>query len=851
MIYQFNGRKIPPVSVVGGKGKALIETTGAELPVPNGFVLSVDFFEPWINVLKNTEEWHNMLKDVTVENCNKVQNLIDQVEPNEQQLNAFNDAMKLVKGDVFAVRSSSPEEDLEDTSFAGMYETLLGIKKSEVMNASREIFKSCFDFRVMEYKSFHHLDLANTSIAVVVQAQIHSDVSGVGFSINPINNAYDETFINASFGLGEMVVSGLVTPDTYIVDVVKEQIIHKEIGDKKSKFRVSENGGIEEVAVHNKKEQALTDMQINEVSTLIKRCERFYKKPIDIEWAYYSGKLYLLQARPITTYVPIFDELMTKPGEEKLLYIDILTVTQGFSDSLSVLGTDIWREIVVNSGGHVLTCYGDGTAPVINGRQYFNIFYLYKALGKTIGNGYMFGHDASAKKMMDNIDLSQYKLTKYPDTVKGAKVNMFKMGLSFAPPAISSLFMNYDSQITKYLKTYVEAISHTKDYTHKISYDKTIESALDDIGKVVAASGLLMAGLKASNTLKKMFKGTDVELELAALGMELRGNPTSEMGHMQFKLASSQEFINTKTAEEFVLKVSQEKYSNSFMHLYNYFMEKHGARTFKEIDIASPRAGDDLHELYRRLKEINIHDSQIQKVKEKKEKAYNKLLKIANEKGFGKKYEKQVKIYQSTFGYREYIKYSTVNFIANLRCIALLIAKDFVNQDRLDHVNQIFDLHISDIVEAQKNNSINLRDRIKKNLIPYKKTENIKDWPIMFDSRGKIYRPILEVEDGDFIGMSISPGKYVGRAKVLSSPYEKALESGEILVTKSTEPSWTPIFINASAVVMEVGGPLQHGGIIAREYGIPCVSGLTGIVDIIKDGDLVEVDGTSGVVRIL
>lgn len=851
MIYQFNEKEILPVSVVGGKGKALIETTGAGLPVPNGFVLSVEFFEPWISILKKTSEWTNMLEDVTLENCNKLQNLIDDIEPNEQQLNAFNIAMKNIKGEVFAVRSSSPEEDLEDTSFAGMYETLLGIKREDVLSSSREIFKSCFDFRVMKYKSFHNLVLENTSIAVVIQAQIFSEVSGVGFSINPINNAYDETFINASFGLGEMVVSGLVTPDTYIVDVAKKKIIHKEIGVKKTKFKVSDNGGIEEVPVQNKKEQALTDHQIKEVSSLIKMCEDFYEKPIDIEWAYNKGELYLLQARSITTYIPIFDELMTKPGEEKLLYIDILTVTQGFSDSLSVLGTDIWREIVRESGGRVLNCTEKGTAPVINGRQYFNIFYLYKALGKTIGNGYMFGHDASAKKMMDNIDLSQYKLTHYPDTIKGAKANMLKMGLKFAPPAINAVFMNYESQITKYMEIYHKAIGHTKDYTHKAKFDQTVNAAIKDIGTVVAASGLLMAGLSASGSLKKMFKGTDVEVELAALGMELRGNPTSEMGHMQFKIASSKEFINTKSAEEFAVKIERNKYSKEFMRLYHDFIERHGARTFKEIDIASSRAGDDLHELYRRLKEINIYDSQIKKVKAKKEKAYNDLLKIANENGFGKKYEKQAEIYQSTFGYREYIKYSTVNFIANLRRIALLIAKDFVKTNRLDNVNQIFDLHLSDIVEAQKNNSVNLRERIENNLIPYKKTQNVKDWPLMFDSRGKIYRPILEVKDGDYVGMSISPGKYIGKAKVLASPYEKPLEPGEILVTKSTEPSWTPIFINASAVVMEVGGPLQHGGIIAREYGIPCVSGLAGIVDIVKDGDMLEVDGTSGIVRIL
>ena len=139
----------------------------------------------------------------------------------------------------------------------------------------------------------------------------------------------------------------------------------------------------------------------------------------------------------------------------------------------------------------------------------------------------------------------------------------------------------------------------------------------------------------------------------------------------------------------------------------------------------------------------------------------------------------------------------------------------------------------------------------EKNLEPYKVVAHIKDWPLVIDSRGKIFKPKIEFKDGDIIGDPIASGKVIGRVKVLNSPYEKPLNFGEILVAKATEPSWTPIFINAAGVIMEIGGPLQHGGIITREYGIPCVSGLMGIMDILKDGDLMEVDGNNGTVHII
>lgn len=140
-------------------------------------------------------------------------------------------------------------------------------------------------------------------------------------------------------------------------------------------------------------------------------------------------------------------------------------------------------------------------------------------------------------------------------------------------------------------------------------------------------------------------------------------------------------------------------------------------------------------------------------------------------------------------------------------------------------------------------------------LAPYQKVSHVKNWPLLIDSRGKIIRGTRQdgaaSEDGTLLGDPISPGMATGRAKVLMSPYEKLLESGEILVACFTEPSWTPLFINAAGVVMEVGGPMQHGAIIAREYGIPCVSGMVNATKLISDGDLLEVDGSSGTVRIL
>ena len=195
-----------------------------------------------------------------------------------------------------------------------------------------------------------------------------------------------------------------------------------------------------------------------------------------------------------------------------------------------------------------------------------------------------------------------------------------------------------------------------------------------------------------------------------------------------------------------------------------------------------------------------------------------------------------------------------VVMIDRMRRHALKVGEAFVSQGRLENVDQIFALTIEQVTEAQKNSDMKLLPLVKANMEPVEKVAHIKNWPVLIDSRGKIIRGIRkgeDVEEGTLLGDPISPGHVKGKAKVLMSPYEKPVESGEILVARFTEPSWTPIFINTAGVVLEVGGPMQHGAIIAREYGIPCISGIDDATILIKDGDLLEIDGSLGTVKIL
>ena len=175
----------------------------------------------------------------------------------------------------------------------------------------------------------------------------------------------------------------------------------------------------------------------------------------------------------------------------------------------------------------------------------------------------------------------------------------------------------------------------------------------------------------------------------------------------------------------------------------------------------------------------------------------------------------------------------------------------FVEEGRLEDPSQIFDLGIDEIARAERELDLELLPLVLENLAPRRKLEHVKSWPRVIDSRGRIFRATQDSVGDGLIGDPIAPGVARGPAKVLHEPYEKPLEKGEILVTRASDPGWTPIFINAAGVVLEVGGALQHGGVIAREYGLPCVSGLDGVTERVHDGQMIEVDGSNGVVRLL
>ena len=396
---------------------------------------------------------------------------------------------------------------------------------------------------------------------------------------------------------------------------------------------------------------------------------------------------------------------------------------------------------------------------------------------------------------------------------------------------------------------------------------------------------LVMLGELARYQIRSIFKKESkaVSDKEYLLEMALPNNVTIEMGLWMYRLSQYPEFKKVKTWKTFEKKLNEQDFSSDFLEDWNAFIAKHGIRAYRELDIKFPRTHEDLEGLREKLRLMSENGTRSEKkdtrneekdprgkgivkkgaveemenplqlhekTKRAREKAFEELFVIAEKRGKGKKFEKGYQNLLLFSGYRESPKYFMVAALDIIKQKALSVGKEFMKQKRLDKVEDIFDLKICDISQGEQKKKLDLRALRAERLKEYNTWKGVSHFPKFFDSRGKIFTMGKVSKDKNtLLGTAISPGVVRGKVKILRSANEKPLLPGEILVTRATDPGWTPLFVNAAGILLEVGGVLQHGALVAREYGKPCIAGLEGIMEKLEDGQEVEIDGANGVVR--
>jgi pyruvate,water dikinase len=868
-IVQFNSKHIPTLEQAGGKALALMQMTKAWMPVPPGFVLTVDFFKPWLDFLQNSPHLSSLATASAHEISAAARALQDlcrtfslSAEQTAELDHALFELRQVVPEHLFAVRSSSPEEDLEGASFAGGYETTLGMTADSLQAAIRYSFTSSFDERVFLYKKEHGFRLDQPRIAVIVQQQINAESAGVAFSLNPFNNCYDEAVINANFGLGESVVAGDVEPDLFVVDKPTRRILETRVGSKQTVIQLDQAGGTNKTIRENLPETAITDEQALALTDLLQKVEAYYQKPVDIEWAIADEEIHLLQARPITAYLPLPDEMITLPGAPKHLYANSTLIEQGLQQPLSVLGTDFLSYVLEQVGG-VVAKGAIGTGGVTftaTGGYYMDISYSRKLNLPNGGLAPGSMGDPRVTAILNNLDMRPYLKVELSNKLKAMRGKMMFAILPMLKGVLEAYF-NPAHVLKQYQAGLPEENRRVESFSgagltlreQAIKLSELLQFFYGDFG-----IPMIIAAQLAQRRIQGLFNGDAVQDHLANLGIALPGNKTTEMGEEMYILASSPELKRFETPAAFLFALEAGSVDPDFAQHWKHFLTEYGMRCPAEIDPATPRPNEKPEQFIEQLKHmalaVNGERSFFDDARKKREAAYRALYEIALKKGKRKAraFERYYNRWLTFGGYRETPKHYVIKVIARFRCQALAIAQTFVASGRLDNPEQIFDLTISDIDNALANPTLDLRALAKEHSALIHKIKRSHLVARIIDSRGKIfYPPRKPAADGELGGVPISPGVTQGRVKVLNFANEKSLLSGEILVARATDPGWTPLFINAKGIILEIGGALQHGAVVAREYGIPCVSGLDDATLLLKDGQLVEVDGSNGIVRVL
>ncbi len=298
------------VSIAGGKGASLGEMQNADFPIPEGFVIISNAFEEFItdnNLNKNIKE---LLKTVDTNRSEtsekvskKISNLILNGTLNKNLEKEILDSFKQLNTEFVAVRSSATAEDSANDTWAGQLDSFLNTQENKLLENVKKCFASLFTERAIIYRIEKGLLESKISVAVIVQKMVNSDKSGIAFSVNPVTIDYNQMIIEAGYGLGEAIVSGQITPDTYFVSKKHEILDRQKGSQEKALYRTSTGSGNvwKELTLEQKSNLILSDKEIIELSKIIANIEKHYGFPVDIEWAIENGKIFIIQSRPITT----------------------------------------------------------------------------------------------------------------------------------------------------------------------------------------------------------------------------------------------------------------------------------------------------------------------------------------------------------------------------------------------------------------------------------------------------------------------------------------------------------------------------------------------------------------------
>ncbi|MFI1194783.1 rifamycin-inactivating phosphotransferase [Micromonospora sp. NPDC020750] len=847
-------------AIVGGKGAHLGALSRVDgIRVPAGFCVTTDAFRrimaevPWVDdqldqLSRLNPDNREAIRTVSAEIRRTIEGI---VVPDDVAAAITRALIQLGERAAYAVRSSATAEDLPTASFAGQQDTYLNVMGlAAILQHVSRCWASLFTERAVTYRQRNGIDHRTVHMAVIVQKMVFPQAAGVLFTADPVTSNRKVASVEASFGLGEALVSGLVNADAYRVR--DGEIIDRAIATKRLAVHALPGGGTKEQVIDPERQEqpALTDAQVVRLVRLGRRIEAHFGHPQDIEWCLVDDDFQIVQSRPITTLFPV-----PETGDaENHVYVSV-GHQQMMTDPMKPLGLSVWQLTALApmsvAGGRLFV---DVTRPLASPSSRAG---LLDALGRS---------DPLIRDALETvIDRGDF-IPSLPDQgPTGPPAGDAPAPIETDPAIVTDLIEHSRASIAA-LQRDIRTKSGPARFDFLLTAFQEHKRVLSD----PRSMQVIMAGMDASWWLNEHLEEWLGEKNAAdSLTLSAPHNVTSEMGLALLDVADVIRphpevvtFLQEVEDEACLDELAKLPGGREARDAIRAYLDRYGVRCVGEIDIARPRWSERPATLVPVLLD-NVRNfepgASRRRFEQGRREAYRKeqdvlerLRALPDGERKAEETKRMIDRVRTFIGYREYPKYAIVSRYFVYKQALLEEAERLVHANVLREKEDIFYLTFQELHDL-------VRTHQADDQLIHRRKEAFRSYqaltpPRVLTSEGEgvagTYRRD-DVPTGALAGLAVSGGIVEGRARIILDIAEADLEPGDILVTAYTDPSWSPLFVAVEGLVTEVGGLMTHGAVVAREYGLPAVVAVEHATKLIRDGQRIRVHGTDGYVEIL
>lgn len=830
----------PTLTNLGGKGYALAQLSEAGFPVSDWFAVTPDFFEG---------------EAIS-------QDSVQAYRFNEAALQQIHALVETIGGDRFAVRSSAIDEDGKQASFAGQLDSYLEVPAEEVPERIRDVWNSIFSQHLLAYRKENKLTASPTLPAVIVQRMIQPDAAGVAFSADVITGQWSVALLSAVAGLGEKLVSGEADADNW---------------------RINRQGKIlEATRADDQAPKILDEAQALKVAELARQCERQFGCPQDIEWAYASGKLHLLQSRPITTLHQLADP------DGALNIWDNSNIAESYGGVTTPLTFSfahyIYKEVyqqfcrIMHVPESVLAdnrSIFNSMLGLIRGRVYYNLMSWYRMLA--LLPGFRFNRKFMEQMMGVREGLPESVLAELEDDRLGARIKdagrlaWALIGLIRAqwklPKMIRKFYQHFDAT----LQNIPQPLESMRTDELSAHFHQLEEQLLNRWNAPLVNDffAMIYFGVLRSLT-EKWCEDTDGTLQnglLCGTGQIISAEPAKRIQEMAQIASSDADWTEMLCKSDAKAILEAMPGHDTFHKAYHDYLDRFADRCLNELKLESATLRDNPLPLLRSIGNLaqRIRNDQIQnhdiesELRQSSEARVQQALKGSPIKKWLFAYV--LKQARRRVRDRENLRFERTRLFGRIREIFIESGKRLAAMSALENPRDVFYLEVYEIIGFIEGTSstTDLKALVNVRINEYSRHATETAPADRFETTGIVHignrfessasTEATESGDGDLKGIGCCPGKVRGRARVVTDPSDAQMEPGDILVAEQTDPGWITLFPAAAGVLVERGSLLSHSAIVSREMGIPAIVSVRHLLARIQTGDWLEFDGKTGIIR--